>query len=151
MPRRPVRRALRRIQFHLHFKVNIVRTFAVPQYPYQWCCALLACGWLAGCGFGQAPIVNEEMARDSLVTFLDAWTEGETPDDFESQIIAKDSAWKSGHKLVSYEILGEKNVGTSLHVVAKLNLESADGVKITPTANYIVGTHPVITVFRDED
>lgn len=113
--------------------------------------ALLICGLSMGCEFGQAPTVNESVAHDSLITFLDAWSGGETPDDLQPGIIGKDQAWSAGHKLVSYEIIDEKPMGTSLHISTKLTLENSNGVKKTPTATYIVGTSPIVTVFRDED
>ena len=128
-----------------------MKGFEINRRPALLVFGLFAIAGISACGFGQAPVVNEAIARDSLVAFLDAWTEGETPDDLRPEIIGKDAAWQPGNKLVNYEILGERKLGTSLHVLTKLTIEGADGKKKTPTANYVVGTHPVITVFRDEN
>ena len=128
----------------------MLKVLAVNRQRYRLSFALLVCGWSAGCGFGQTPAVNESIAHDSLITFLDAWSGGETPDDLQPNIIGKDPAWTAGEKLVSYEIVDEKTTGTSLHISAKLTLENSNGEKKTPMATYIVGTSPVVTVFRDE-
>lgn len=106
----------------------------------------------AGCGSSHAlHPVAPETARKSLETVLNGWKEGKTPDAWRGQkpeIVVQDVDWSMGKKLVGYEILGEgKAVDANLHCEVKLEL--AEGTETTSkTVQYLVGTSPVITVFR---
>ena len=90
-----------------------------------------------------------EQARNACGTFLDAWKEGQQPDALRPGITGADFEWASGHKLISYEILPDEfNDGTNLHISVRLKLQDDEGKESSSNALYIVGTSPVVTVFR---
>lgn len=122
--------------------------------------AVLACApivWLlvttAGCGHNARNLkLDKDVARESLAAFLDCWKAGGEPDSLKSRspaIIGRDSDWDSGRKLVSFTLGPEIDDGTNLHVTTELIV--TDGSRqVARSVDYIVGTSPVITVFRDE-
>jgi hypothetical protein len=125
-------------------------TFAIP--PRQRFVSVLLLAMFVGCGqsAGRVP-VNQSAARDACETFLDAWKDGQSPEDLQPAIYGSDYVWSSGQSLISYEILpAESNHGTSLVLSAKLTLKNAKGVDSKSIASYTVGTTPVMTVVRDE-
>jgi hypothetical protein len=130
--------------------------FVLVRYGAWLAPALAALLFIAGCGqtSGAALTTDEELARQSLVTALDAWKSGKTPADLKNAsppVIVGDHDWKSGAKLVGYELPGEEfNDGANLHITADLDLENADAGKSRQRIVYIVGTDPAITIFRAE-
>jgi hypothetical protein len=86
------------------------------------------------------------------VIFLDAWKQGARPAALKAgspSIIAGDYAWEAGAKLLSYEIAPtETNDGTNLHATVKLVLDGPQSGDAQGDVVYIVGTSPVITIFR---
>lgn len=92
--------------------------------------------------------LNENVAEESLQKSLQAWVDGQTPDDLKPEITMGDFAWDSGKTLVSFEILTDqqKSDGTNLHIPVKRKFKS-DGKESESTVTYIVGTSPVITIF----
>lgn len=116
--------------------------------PIVWC--LVA---TAGCGHNARNLkLDKDVARESLSAFLDCWRAGGEPDSLKSRspaIIGRDSDWDSGKKLVSFTLGAETDDGTNLHVTTELVLTdgSRQGAK---AVDYIVGTSPSITIFRDE-
>lgn len=96
--------------------------------------------------------LDQEVARQSLTTALTAWKDGKTPDDIQKgphQIICGDHDWRSGMRLVSFEILPEESSdGTNLRKSCRLEFEDGAGARSTQTIEYIIGTSPVITIFR---
>lgn len=111
--------------------------------------ALLA----AGCTSPNAP-VDSPQARQALVQALDAWQAGETPDALRAQtpsITVGDVDWEAGKQLASYEILpAENNDGANLHCTVKLKFKGSSGANASEQVTYIVGTAPVITIFRNQ-
>ncbi len=110
---------------------------------------------LVGCGpSGAANLsLNKDVAHKSLKTFLDAWTSGETVEALQSKspkIVGHDVSWEAGQKLVRYELGAESDDGANLHVKVELVLGTEGGQESSQSATYIVGTSPVITVFRNE-
>jgi hypothetical protein len=58
--------------------------------------------------------------------------------------------WLAGFKLLDYEIIGSgTNQDTQLRCPVKLSLRSPDGVELNKDVAYVVGTDPIITVFRE--
>ncbi|MFO0870262.1 MAG: hypothetical protein U0935_15140 [Pirellulales bacterium] len=123
--------------------------------------ALVACVWgsvvasLIGCGSGGGADLklNPEQARQALTTFLETWSKGEPVTALASQkpaIVGRDPSWEGGDKLARFKVGEEKSDGANLHVDVELELESADKGKVTQKVTYVVGTSPVITVFRNE-
>ena len=66
-----------------------------------------------------------------------------------SSIVAGDEDWSAGSKLVGYKLSDrEFNDGANLHLTAELQLSSKKKKAGKTTVTYIVGTSPVITIFR---
>ncbi len=108
----------------------------------------------AGCAetITAAPL-DSSKARDALKTTLEAWKRGDEPSALKSAspaITAQDLDWLAGSKLVSYEVKGEgTGVGSNLRVPVQVTLTDKDGKDVVKTVNYVVGTSPSLTVFRD--
>lgn len=118
------------------------------------CASILLCLSLtAGCGHSARNLkLDKESARQSLSAFLDCWKSGGEPDALKSRspaIIGRDTDWDNGNKLVSYTLGTETDDGTNMHITAQLVVATRSG-QAPKTVDYIVGTSPVITVFRDE-
>jgi hypothetical protein len=118
-------------------------------------CTLLGTLVLAGCGSGpyESAPVNPEIARETLNAALDSWKNGETVESLKEDspsIVVQDFDWSGGAKLLEYEVLDDgKPESANLVAKVKLSLEGKDGTKSEKTVTYVVGTAPVLTVFRD--
>ncbi|MCA9032984.1 MAG: hypothetical protein KDA66_19350, partial [Planctomycetaceae bacterium] len=65
------------------------------------------------------------------------------------EVVVQDIAWKAGEKLQDYEIQGAgKPVDANLVCDVKLTLQNSDGDLHEELVTYLVGTSPVLTVFR---
>lgn len=113
---------------------------------------LLFASAVAGCGQKPPDPVEPLLAQETLVRVLDGWKAGLQPADFQKQtppVVVQDMEWQEGAKLVSYETLAAgMPVDANLHCNVRLVLAAADGTESTKTVTYMVGTHPVLTVFR---
>lgn len=109
----------------------------------------------AGCGSSsyQSAPVDSNKARETLKAAMESWKKGESAESLQKQtpsIVVQDLDWTGGMKLLSYEVVGQgKEVDANLIAQVKLTLESATGEKAEKTVTYVVGTAPVLTVFRD--
>jgi hypothetical protein len=57
--------------------------------------------------------------------------------------------WKTGRKLKSFEVIEPtESVDANLHCQVKLTLEDPEKGEVEQTVKYVVGTSPVLTVFR---
>ena len=110
---------------------------------------------LAGCGSGpyESAPVNPEVARETLNAALESWKEGATIESLKADspsIVVQDFDWSGGAKLLDYEVLDDgKPESANLVARVKLSLEDKEGTKSERTVTYLVGTAPVLTVFRD--
>jgi hypothetical protein len=108
-----------------------------------------------GCGSGprRAGPVDVELARESLRMALESWKKGEAPNalrDASPSITIQDMDWKAGLVLVTYEMQGEeKEDAANLHCPVRLTLRDQQGREIKKPVTYVIGTDPVITVFRE--
>ncbi len=106
---------------------------------------------LSGCSSGPQHPVAPEQAKQTLEKVLNGWKEGKPADTWRKEkpeIVVQDFDWTTGKKLTSFEILGDgKAVDAVLHCEVKLVLDDA-GQSKTKTVTYLVGTSPVLTVFR---
>lgn len=98
--------------------------------------------------------VNGDVARKSLETALTTWKAGEPPTSLEQKsprIIAGDFDWQAGQKLVDFKIQEQDGrEGNNLRKSVELTLQSGSGKPVRVVAEYLITTHPVITVVRQE-
>lgn len=108
-----------------------------------------------GCGSGprRAGPVDADLARECLYRVLESWKNGGPPDGLRAaspSITIQDMDWKTGYALVTYEILGDdKEDAANLHCPVRLTLRDPQGREVKKQVTYVVGTDPVITVFRE--
>lgn len=116
-------------------------------------CLMLILGLLIGCGGPRVHKVNPEIARRTLIHVLDHWQAGETAESLRNvspEIVVQDFDWAGGVKLTGYELQGDGEArDANLAISVKLSLVSSSGQKSTKVVRYLVGTAPVLTVFRD--
>ena len=109
---------------------------------------------LAGCGSNrmEAHPVDSNLARNTLDAVLKSWQEGATPESWQQKtpsVVVQDMDWKFGKKLKSFEVIEPtESVDANLHCQVKLTLEDPEKGEVEQTVKYVVGTSPVLTVFR---
>jgi hypothetical protein len=114
--------------------------------------AFLTCT-LVGCGYSASEHrVTSTTARSTLEAVLKSWQNGESAESWQEktpQVVIQDMDWKAGAKLQSFEILGEgEAIDANLHCQVKLKFAQPQKGKSEQTVTYLVGTSPVLTVFR---
>jgi hypothetical protein len=108
----------------------------------------------SGCGprLQTARPVDSPMAIETLRIALETWKSGGTAADLRHhrpEIVAQDRDWMQGTELKDYELLGEHEVAdANLHCNVRLILAGPNGQSVEKSVVYIVGTDPVLTVFR---
>jgi hypothetical protein len=105
----------------------------------------------AGCG-GGGVAATEEAARAALASALDAWKAGRNAEDMRihsPEVVVGDRDWKQGRRLVAYEIGQGKFDGKNLRVPVTVTLAVPPRGNRKFVVSYIVGTQPVVTIFRD--
>ena len=120
------------------------------------CLAMGVSALLAGCGpnkVSKQPLVDESKAKEILIVVLDGWKEGKKPEDFGTQspaVIVQDIEWLRGAKLSEYTITG-KHTPKDANLISQVQLKmvSPEGKEVSKTVNYIVGTSPKLSVFRE--
>lgn len=90
----------------------------------------------------------------TLVEVLDHWKSGGNIEELRKrkpEIVAQDFAWMKGVKLQEYRILDDgRPENANLRCEVELTLVPADdGAPTKKTVNYLIGTDPVLTVFRE--
>lgn len=116
---------------------------------------LVSCLVLAGCAQGtyQSAPVDAPVARSTLERVLETWKGGEAIDSLRKQspsVVVQDFDWLNGLELVDYEVLDKgKEADANLIAHVKLSLKDRQGAQFAKTVTYLVGTAPVLTVFRD--
>lgn len=109
---------------------------------------------LAGCE-SRNPVfeVRPDQARTTLIAALDGWKVGRTIEDMKAEnpsIVVQDVDWMGGQSLEDYELLGDgKPMGANLSIEVRLKLKDPAGKVTEKNVWYLVGTDPVLTVFRD--
>ena len=113
--------------------------------------AALAAGCSGGSG-GAAGPVDAPKAREALKTALDGWKKGDKPASFATAspaMTVQDVDWLAGAKLVNYEVKGEgKEFGPNLNIPVDLTIRTPQGKESKKSVSYVVGTSPIVTVFR---
>jgi hypothetical protein len=83
---------------------------------------------------------------------LDAWKAGRKAEEMRSEspeMIVGDADWKRGRRLADYEIGSGVFDGKNLRIPVTLTIVRPPKGQQKVVANYIVGTRPVVTLFRD--
>jgi hypothetical protein len=119
--------------------------------------ALIVIGTVApllGCNDSGAKslALDEALAKASLTKTLDAWKAGQSSESLKSQdpaINTNDWAWDQGYQLKEYRLLGgDRSDGANLHCPVELSVVDKQKRLQKQAALFVVGTSPVITVFR---
>lgn len=96
--------------------------------------------------------VDQETAVLTLKQCLDTWKQGLALSELNTalpEVVVQDMDWAAQMKLQEYEILGDPQpVDSNLLIDVKLQLTINGTENKTKTVTYIVGTDPVLTVFR---
>ena len=108
---------------------------------------------LTGCSrTARSLSLNQPKAREACTEFLTAWKNGKQVGDLKPKIIGRDSDWETGKKLESFEILkDERSDGKNLHLTVRRTLKDDAGKETQQEVAYVVGTSPVVTVFRSDE
>lgn len=104
-----------------------------------------------GCGRRNAPS-DAPLARQSLTAALERWKAGDPPSklrEISPPITMVDPSWEAGRKLESFEVVGpEVDDGVNVTCPVKLVCKDEQGKTLTAQIKYVVGTKPVVTIFR---
>lgn len=97
--------------------------------------------------------VRPNVAKETLITALTAWKNGDSPPLLQEKspaIVVQDMDWTAGAKLQDFQLQGDgKSVGANLSIEVELTLVDAAGASTQQKVWYLVGTDPALTVFRD--
>jgi hypothetical protein len=135
-------------------RVRSLLATGLPRRSSPRAVALIAVALLAGCGGvrPRAAPLDENLARTSLKTALDAWKKGDSPaalKDGSPSIVAQDPDWVGGARLLAYEIGGDgERIAENLFVPVKLTVKTKKGKQAQSQVKYVIGTSPQIMVFR---
>lgn len=119
-------------------------------------CMLATVTALSGCGPspGSPYKLNRELALDSLKLFMETWRDQGSLaalKDRQPSIVGKDADWNKGAKLLAFTISPDgRDDGTNLYVDVQLDLQTSSGEKRQKTIRYVVGTEPVVSIFRED-
>lgn len=95
--------------------------------------------------------VDTSAAKEACQTFLNAWKDGKKAEDLAPKIVGKDSDWENGRTLESFEILPEqRSDGANLFFTVRRTIKTPKGAVLQQEVGYVVGTSPVVTVFRTD-
>jgi len=95
--------------------------------------------------------LDKAKAHQSLVEFLDCWKSGKPASEFaatHANSACRDPDWEAGKVLTNYTIGTESDDGTNLHSTVELVLRDTTGEELQAQIVYIVGTSPVLSIFR---
>jgi len=101
---------------------------------------------LLGCSEGKTYPLDRDLARSSLEDAMQAWIDGQKPEDLQPGMYVSDPAWQAGKKLVSFEILADEDDDPSnLHLRVKRKFNPEDR-STDQTVKYIISTSPAISI-----
>jgi hypothetical protein len=108
----------------------------------------------AGCNRGgqTAAAVEPQKALATLQAVLEDWKQGGSPQswrDRSPEVVVQDWDWQAGAHLKEFNILGPGDArDANLFCQVRLTLERPGQSAVQQTVTYVVGTDPVLTVFR---
>ena len=127
-------------------------------FPFRaWKFAIILGGAIMTLGCCQPAMpqpADPDQARAALRVALDVWQKGgaaESLKDRQPALIVVDYEWRSGYRLVRYQLEKDEPLGADLRCHVKLSLQNNRGKSVQKTAIYSVGTSPALTVMREED
>ena len=128
-----------------------MRFRSIAKWPSQLLAVAILCLALVGCQRTARNLsLDEDKAKEACETFLTAWKSGGSYVDLEPDITSKDEDWDAKRKLVAFKLLpNEFSDGANLHIPVRLTLKEGQGAEYDTDVIYIVGTSPMITVFRE--
>lgn len=131
----------------------------MPEFKFSRFFIIVIVGTMAlapiasGCSSQHAAPVEPDRARQALNTALNSWKEEANVASLRSgspAIIVQDMDWEAGMRLVNFQILGDgKEEDANLRCPVQLVLRDGQGRQWNRKVHYIVGTSPVVTVFRE--
>lgn len=107
-----------------------------------------------GCSAGGVRYpVRPDVARETLTAVLSHWKAGGRPEELRAsnpEIVVQDFDWAGGAGLSDYSLTDSGSaLDANLSIQVRLELVYPDGRTETRNVWYLVGTDPVLTVFRD--
>jgi hypothetical protein len=113
----------------------------------------VAVGLAQGCSSQPVAPVDKPGARQALHTTLESWRRGDPIDALRAlspSIVAQDMDWEAGRELIEFKVLDEgKDEAVNLRIPVDLRIRDKGGKEVKKKVKYVVGTSPVITVFRE--
>ena len=108
---------------------------------------------LSGCNRQRAAPVDAGLARATLARVLEHWKQGGTMDELRKQspeIVVQEAYWSDGRTLQGYTLVDEgRKEDANLFCEVELALSPvAGGEAVKTNVTYVIGTDPVLTVFR---
>lgn len=107
----------------------------------------------AGCN-ESGPSLDTNLAQELLVTTLESWKSGGTPNELGGQapvIHVRDFDWQQGMRLIGYRQTIEPTItGNDVSITVSLELKNSKGKTVKKTANYSVSTQPERIVLRQD-
>jgi hypothetical protein len=114
---------------------------------------IVTSGCILGCSGNTVQNVDSAGAKQALRTTLEIWKKGGPIDSLKDQspsIVAQDMDWEGGATLIKFDVFDEGVEGTaSLRIPVELTIQDKAGKEVKKKVKYMVGTSPVITVFRE--
>ncbi|MEK6258303.1 MAG: hypothetical protein AABP62_06745 [Planctomycetota bacterium] len=125
----------------------------IAKWPRWLLAMVMLCVLAAGCSRSARSLsLNQPKAREACTAFLTAWKDGKKVGDLAPKIVGRDSDWETGKKLEAFEVLPKDHSdGTNLHLKVRRILKDEKGRTINQEVDYVVGTSPVVTVFRSDE
>lgn len=108
---------------------------------------------ISGCGEPRAAAVDPALAKSTLIDVLDHWKNGGKIDELRNRtaaIVVQEALWSDGRKLLAYELKDDGRVeDANWFCEVELTLEAVKGTDPQKKSlTYVIGTDPVLTVFR---
>jgi len=114
---------------------------------------MVTCGGVVGCSGNGVQTVDVAGAKQALNATLESWKKGVPIDSLRAHkpsIVAQDMDWEAGVELIKFDVLGEgRDEAVNLRIPVDLTLRDKAGKEVKKKVKYMVGTSPVITVFRE--
>jgi hypothetical protein len=119
-----------------------------------WLLLALLSALALGCGQAPPRPADPDAARQALRAALDAWRQGEPPQELKARqppIYVNDTDWQAGVRLTGYELKGDGAFyGVQYRCSVVLSVEPGKGRKSEKTVKYLIDTHPRLVIVRDD-